>query len=155
MQRRASVWRLSALARAKPSVAASEPGTSSVGDTPEPADTAVDGRVNDAGARWRHVASGDALLYRALVEDAITARAQAPWGIYETLLMRLATTAARAAVSEALLRATVADADAKRRFENAHDFEWRHFEFFLFKATPDEQRAATRYAALEGARTAS
>lgn len=122
---RSSTWNLSQQAAAADAIA---PATSS---------------VSASGARWRHTARGtDADIYVLLLTDALVARAQAPWGVCHSVLRRLAQIASQARASDALLHATVADADAKRVFSGAHDFEWKHFEYFLFIASADEQRAA-------------
>lgn len=109
MQRRASTWRLSTLARAPP-------------------------RGPAAGGDGRGAAF-------TLVADIVSEVAQAPWGVTETTLRWLAAFSERYDVSEALLRATVADADLARRFSGAYDLERGHFERFL-RAAPDAQRAA-------------
>lgn len=80
--------------------------------------------------------------YDELVKTLIERLAHAPWAINLHTLQWLTKIAKDHDVSEALLCATIADADTKRRFSGQYDFERHHFEFFL-NASAEEQRAAS------------
>ena len=86
--------------------------------------------------------------FRVLVRDLIAGETRSAYEIDMRLVVWIAQLAARHNASEPLLRATVHDAETKRRFAGDHAFERRHFEYFLLLATPEEQREASRRSSL-------
>lgn len=152
LPRRASTWSLARLQApgskeggAPRRGSAAQPGPSTPADSDADTDADTAEAETPASASVATIADTQA-VYEAL-HDMLLVRARAPWGIDTAMLRRLAVIAARYNISDALLHATLADADTKRRFAGSHDFEWRHFEYFL-GAPPDVQRAASvRYAA--------